>query len=565
MALTITSGLTEWDDCDTDNWTGDPTVGTDTDIFIEGTASIGYDVDIETLRVFGAAKTSTSLTNNFIYAWLLSYSANDLDTTANGGMQLCVEDSSGNQSCWYVGGSDNYAGGWEVFSCSTAETPDWNNGTVASLGSITKFGIGFKNTAKSKLADNCFVDWMRYGTVPALTITGTNTTTDDGWSEVLTGDETGIFGIIKAQKGGYILKGPIQIGDSAGTATTNFTDTGSNLVFDGLPVGTGHYKITIAGNGTGTTDVRLGSVVGTGDDRQGTQGNNISVAPIPSGAHTDPVWSWDSSTDIADLDSVKLYGCTFTGAKGGLTFDGMATVANSSIISTAFVNCGAVETGSTSNGVEMLNSSIIDPDGNTNNYGLQFDQTPSAGTMTTNVKYISFITSGSPTTQYMVVFPYTGDYSVTWYGMNFFGSYTSGTLWHGLNSGTNADLTINVDTASGGNANASEFSNTNSGTVTVNNTVTLKVTVVDSSNTAVQTAQTAIYTTTGTELMNEDTLSSGVAEQSYNYVSDTSVIIRVRKGSTGATKYENFSTTGTITSSGLNVTVVLTEDPNNAT
>lgn len=557
MALTVTSGLTEWDDCDTDNWTGDPSVGLDTDFKIEGTGCIGIDVDIETHRMFGAAQTATSLASNYIYAWMFSFTASTLDTKAAGGMQICVEDGSGNQSCWYVGGNDNYTGGWEVFVADTSQTPDWNSGTVATLTNITKFGVGWKNTAKSKLTQNCFVDWMRYGTVPALTITGTNTTTDAGWSEVKSGDDTGVFGIIKQQKGSYILKGPVQIGDSAGTATTNFTDTGTSLVFDDQPVSDTFYEINIVGNATGTTDVRLGSVVGTGDDRQGTQGNSISTLG--------PAWKWDSQTDIADLDSVKLYGCKFEGAHAGMLFDGMSTVANSSIISCNFVNCGAIETGSTSNGVEMLNSAIIDPDGTTNNYGLQFDQTPSVGVMSTNIKYISFITSGTPTTQYMTVFPYTGDYSVTWYGMNFFGDYSSGTLWHGLNSGTNADVTINVDTASGGNANASEFSNTASGTMTVNNTVTLQVKVVDGNNQAVGTAQTAIYTTTGTQLMNEDTLGTGIATESYNYVSDTAVIIRVRKASTGATKYENFSTTGTITSSGLNVTVVLTEDPNNAT
>jgi hypothetical protein len=114
MALTVTSGLTEWDDCDSSTWTGDPTVGNDTDIFIEGIGSVGYDVDIETLRVFGPAGTSTDFSNNFVYAWMLSYSANDLDTKAAGGIQLCLEDSSGNQSYWYVGGSDTYSGGWEV-------------------------------------------------------------------------------------------------------------------------------------------------------------------------------------------------------------------------------------------------------------------------------------------------------------------------------------------------------------------------------------------------------------------------------------------------------------------
>jgi hypothetical protein len=416
--------------------------------------------------------------------------------------------------------------------------------------------VGFKNTAKSKLADNCFVDWIRYGTVPALTITGTNAVTDAGWSEVLSGDTTGIFGIIRQQKGGYILKGSVQIGDSSGTATTNFTDTGTALVFDDLPVGNAHYKITIAGNGTGTTDVRLGSVVGSGDDRQGVIGNNISTAG--------PSWEWDSDTDIADLDGVDLYGCTFTGAKAGVGLDdGNKT----SVISTSFVNCGAVKTGGTNNGAEILNCFFIDPDGTTNNYGLQFDQTPSGGTMTTTVKQCNFITSGTPTTQYMVHFPYSGDYTVGFTDMQLFGSFTSGTL---CNTGTDADVTVNATGTT--NFTTAEFSSTDvtgpdTGSVTVSVSVPITITVLDEAGDPVVTAQTSVYLSSdNSEVMNTDTNGSGVASSTFSGSTPADCYIRVRKGSTGATKYFPGSTSGNIASgTGLTTTVVLREDTINAT
>jgi len=572
LALSLTSALTEWDDCDTVNWSGDPTVGLDTDFFIEGTGSIGFDVDIETLRVFGNTVTAVDLTNNFVYAWMLSFSAPTLDVTSAGGVQLCLADSSGNESYWYVGGSDNYPGGWQLFSFSTAETPSADNGTPATLNDIVQIGAGFKNTAKSKLADNCFVDWIRYGTGPALTITGTNATTDAGWTEVLSLDEGNTsganpapFGIIAAQPGGFVLRGPVEIGDSSGTATTNFTDTGSSVVFDGLPVGTGHYAISVVGNSTGTTDVRLGTSVGSGDSRAGANGNTVSVAPIPSGTQTDPVWSWDSQTDIADIDSVQLYGCTFSGAKGGVLFDGKATASDSSIISCNFVNCGALESGGTSNGVELLNSFIIDPDGNTNNYGLQFDQTPSAGTMTTNIKKVKFITSGTPSTQYMTHFPFSGDYTVGFEDMEFFGDYSSGTLFHGLNSGTDADVTINSTGTT--NANQSEFESSDTtgpdtGSVTVQASVSISVKVVDSGNNDIQNAQTTVrLSSDNSEIINADTNASGEVSGTFSGTTPAAALIKVRKSSSGDTRYENFSTTGTIESgTGLSVTVVLTED-----
>lgn len=554
MALTVTSGLTEWDDCDTDNWTGDATVGNDTDFKIEGTGSTGFDVDIETLYVKGPDIASTDLSSNVIYFWFLSFSASTLDTKSAGGIQITAEDSSGNASYWYVGGSDTYSGGWEVFACSTAETPDGNNGTIATLTDITNIGCGVKNTAKSKLADNCFVDWVRYGTAAALTITGTNTVADDGWSEVLTGDTTGVFGIIRQQKGGYILKGPVQIGDSAGTATTDFTDTGTTLVFDSLPVGNSHYGITVAGNGTGTTDVQFGSVVGSGDDRQGVVGNAISTAG--------PSWFWDSDTDIADLDTVLLYGCTFTGAKEGVDLDDST---KTSVISSTFVNCGAVSTGTTSNGAEILNSFIIDPDGTTNNYGLQFDQTPSGGTMTTNVKQCNFITSGTPTTQYMVHFPYSGDYTVSFVDMQVFGSFTSGTLWHGINTGTDADVTVNSTGTT--NFATAEFSSTDvvgdTGSVTVSASVPISWLVKDKTNTVIAGAQVSAYKLSDeTEVLTPtDTNGSGIVSSTYSGTTPVDIRYRITKSSTGSQKYVDFNSSGTIESgTGLSVTSILRED-----
>ena len=550
MALAVTSGLTEWDDCDVDDWTGDPSVGLEEDFHIEGVGCLGMDVDIETHHVFGAAVTAVDLSADFIYMWMFSFTASTLDTKAAGGMQICVEDSSGNQSGWYVGGSDNYTGGWEVFCCSCAETPDWNNGTVATLTDVVKVGVGWKNTAKSKLALNCFWDWIRHGTGAALTITGTNTTAGDGWSEAAALDLAGTHGIIKAVKGGYLLKGPLQIGDSAGTGSTDFTDEGSVLNFDDQPVGEAQYKITQAGNGTGTTDLRLGAVVGTGDDRQGVNGNIIGSLG--------PAWEWDSQTDIADLDACLLYGTTFKNAHAGIGLDDNS---KTTVISFTALNCGEIDPGSTNDGAELLSVFIIDPNGTTNNYGLLFPQTVAASALDHNCKKLNFITSGTPTTQYMTRFTDSSDYAVTWDQFNFFGVFTSGTLQHGRNEGTSADVTINV--ATNGNVDDTDFTNTSSGTVTANNVVTLNVTVKDIDGVAIQTAQTAIYTKVGgTQLMNEDTTAGGLASEAYNYSGNIDVFVKVRKSSTGTTRYRSVSSPQTINADGLNVTITLEVDNN---
>jgi len=540
MALAITDNLTEWDDADTDNWSGDPTVGLDdTDFFIEGTGAIGVDVDIETQDIFGASQTATDLSNNYIYMWVLSLSATTLELEANGGIQIAVSDGSG-ESYWNVAGSDTYGGGWKLVSVSTALTPDRTVGGGATLTSITQIGVSFTNTAKSKSTQNCFVDWIRYGTGPAYTVTGTTTTAGTGWDEVYSldngntiGGNPAPYGIMISQPGGYALNGPIQIGDTAGTATTDFTDIGTNLAFVNLPVGNSHYGITIGGNATGTTDVVFGTVVGTGDDRQGVGGGSIST--------DGPSWYFDGDTNIANIDALDLYGVRWSGANEGI---GLDDATKTSVISSQFTNCGPITTGATSDGAEILNSTIIDPNGTTNNYGIQFDQTPSGGTLSTTVKNINFITSGTPTTQYMTALINSSDYSIVYSNFKFFGDYTSGTIQHGINTGTNAD--VEIQSINGSTVLAAEFTNTNSGTVTVVNNIEVNVTRV-LGNSEIKVLPTAGSPYSGNTL--NDTLSiatetvsadTNTGDGGSNYIGYTNNGGFVQINANGTTAFTNF-------------------------
>ena len=421
---------------------------------------------------------------------------------------------------------------------------------------VTNVIIRWKCIAKSKLTQNCFWDFFRRvnDNSPAFRITGTNTTADLGWSEIADLDETNTSGLFQRTPGGYEAVAPFAIGDAAGTATTDFTEAqGELVIWKNQPVYQ-HYGIFIQGNGTGTTDVTIGNVVGSGDDRQGVLGGAISTAG--------PEWNWDSATDIADLDSVSLYGVTFTGANEGIALDdGNKTT----VVSASFVNCGAVETGGTNNGAEILNTFFIDPDGTTNNYALQFDQTPSVGTMTTNVKQCSFITSGTPSTQYMFHFPYSGDYTVSFTDMQVFGSFTSGTLWHGRNTGTDADVTINSTGST--NVAQAEFESTDvtgpdTGSVTVNVSVGVNVTIVDSSGNGISGVQVSVYLSSDdSEIMNTTTNGSGLASGTFSGTTPANCYIRWRKSSTGSTRYFNDSATGVIASgTGITAQFVMRED-----
>ena len=249
-------------------------------------------------------------------------------------------------------------------------------------------------------------------------------------------------------------------------------------------------------------------------------------------------------------------------------FDGKVTADTSSAISCSFINCGAVDTGAASDGVEMLNSSFIDPDGVTDNYGITFAQTPAIGSLIHKVKQTSLITSGTPTTQYMVHFPAANDYSLAFADIQFFGNYTSGTLWHGINTGTDADVTVNSTGST--NAVQAEFSSTDvtgdTGSVVVSASVGINFEVLDKDSNPIANARvTAYLTTTDAEVINLETNESGIVGTTFSGSTPVGLYYRIRKSSAGDTpKYVHDSGVGTIESgTGFSVTRTLRVDPNN--
>lgn len=260
MALAVTTSMNTSDGMDADS---SLTGVLETDFAYVSTGCIGIDTDIETHDLFNGSQTSVDMSASAISIAMLCMTQPNLDTKLNGGMRILVKDSSGNISRWNVGGKDTYSGGWEVMVAHTSVTPDSNNGTVATLTDIVAIGTGWKCLAKSKLSQNCFMDRSTYGTGEILKITGTNTTTDLGWSEVLSvGDAADATrGYLKAQTGSYIPKGPIKVGDDTGVLATTFTDDFNILIFGDSPVSTTYYGITGVGNATGATSITLKSQV----------------------------------------------------------------------------------------------------------------------------------------------------------------------------------------------------------------------------------------------------------------------------------------------------------------
>lgn len=167
------------------------------------------------------------------------------------------------------------------------------------------------------------------------------------------------------------------------------------------------------------------------------------------------------------------------------------------------------------------------------------------------IKNCAFISGG---TKHAIEINTAGTY--TFSGNTFSGYGANGTTDAAIYNNSSGSVTLNITNE----GNTPTVRNGAGASTTINNSVTLTVAVKDESGGNVESARVAIYKTSDmTELMNTTTNASGVATTTYNYISDTAVIIRVRKSS-ATPKYVAVQTSGTITTTGLTTTVTFVAD-----
>jgi hypothetical protein len=126
---------------------------------------------------------------------------------------------------------------------------------------------------------------------------------------------------------------------------------------------------------------------------------------------------------------------------------------------------------------------------------------------------------------------------------------------------TGGAVTLNI----GSPGDGPSVRNSSGSTTTVNNTVTVAITVVDELGAAIQNAQVWVaegtdFDNPGTVLSNADTNVSGLSSFSYDYSTDQAILYKIRKSSTGGTRYIDRRATGTIEATGFTARVTLVED-----
>ncbi len=576
----------------------------------QGTGCYGVDLDVETLYFnIAHASTSWNLTNSTIYAWFAFYTASYLDTWANGAVTCRLIDASSNYSEWYLGGSGNLGSAWQRLCFSTSTTPDAVSGTL-SISAVTNIRFYFTGITKSKLAENVLMDFVHYaadGT--GITVTGGTSGTPETFADIYGDDDTAAIGLFFERDGIYYMNGPLTFGDSGGTSNMYFKDTNKVVAVIGryrsftttnrtsaeTLLASSHYDITVEGNTTGTHSFVLGDVTGT---------NGYNGCTITSGGS---VIAPNFSVGNANMDTFNLYGCSFTGL-------GTTTLVNDSshhLYSCSFSGCGQVDpvgapvirncnfVNTTDTGGAVLWNSNIDIQSctfiaNTTGAGVEHDtwNGTNSGTATNTGSETTTLYCSS-TTGISVDDIIYNETDGSWGRVTVIDSGTQ--ITHtALSGGTNnywttsdaysattpysytnlvfTGNTYDVDnTTSPSNAvGISKAGTSNPATypsgdfVAIQGSVTVTITVKDVAGTVIQNAQTGIFATDdGTEILNTDTNASGIASTTYAGATPRQVKVWIRKASSGATKYKNYSSVQNITASGLTLDITLIEDPNN--
>lgn len=521
MAVTLTANLTEIDDADSiTNWASNETLESNTTYFREGSASVGVQrVSQETSYAQYDYYTDHSNTylditgETHIYFWIRTVAT--LDTLANGGVRIRLTDGSGNYREWWVGGSDNYYGNWQCYVIYTGTTVDDSSGTL-NLAQVRYITYYFKVISKTVSSDaNCFVDIAYYGT--GIKVTGGTSGAKGTFAEIITADATPAYGILSYSNGVYIAQGPIEFGDDT-SGDTYFKDTGQILLFADALVADDHYEIKISGNSGGTNSFELGNKSGT----QGIQG-----CIIKSVGNTKVTLD---ATDT-DINVFGLYGCTF------LDF-GIVALPDSGGTTREVLNCSFNDGARVKvNTCTVTNCNFINAD----DFAVEVDDTNFA------VTYSNFISNSDA-----ILHVVSGSYNYS--HLTFTGNTYDVTL-----SGATAQDYVVINSVS---SNPSSTRVIVGSGISILNSVFITIDAEDTQGAVVSGAAVAVYTASGavTELMNEYTNTAGRAQESYNYLGDMPINIRIRKSSPGSTRYFPIDTTGTIESDGFSLTVVMNED-----
>jgi hypothetical protein len=541
MAVTVTDTRTTITEAD--SATGWNTGSAGTTVFAEAPNSVISTLNIATGQIYFTT-TSRDVSNMLIYVWADNFALKSVWDATNPPCALHLGDgtdrisfkmSGSNRKVFaHLASDSTMTVDWEclVLDGSQANTMNSAGYTTVRAGSfanlnmaaITQFGVDFTTLSKGLGGGvNVAVDAIRIGN-DGLIVTG-GTTGDRGtFLEIVNEDKSTdtakAYGIIREYTTDlYGLQGPLTFG-SATTATSWFEDSNVTLVFENRNISNDKYYLKVVSNSVGGANFIL---------------RNSTIATAG------PFVTCDFSA--AYIDTLTITDCTFRNLGNSITFSNGAQASAHTITGNVFDACGQIDPGD----VMFQNNTISNSTASTTGAVLLDADGTSAWSN------LNFVSGGTGHAIYITA---AGTYTFDNFTYSGYGS--TGTTNAVIYNNSGGAVTINV---SGGDVPT--YRNGTSASTTVVASVPISVTVIDTATNPIQNAQVAIFlTNTGSQVVNQDTDVNGEVASSFSGTTPTNIYIRVRKSSTGDTKYIPVSSVGTITSTGFSITFTLREDPN---
>ena len=521
------------------------------DFYIQGTSSVSCAYSgknsVAGSLFYDNTTSITVPTDGAILAWQFFLAPTTLDTFANLGMFMGLGPSLNNHTFFAVSGNDyppNPLGGWYCYALDPDNLPATVANVVIGTGKGTngtdyiQIGGGVTSPELSK-GQAYAADAIRVGRCSSIVTAGGGGNPDATFQDIADtlDTQTSRYGIFQESGGGFSMQGRLALGD--GTTEVTFTDSNKNIVILPTPsVGPNFNQIQIQ-NGTSTTSTVVWNTVFFTNP-----GVNDTVAP--SASRCDFV--------VTDNANVQFTGCSFTDM-GTFVFNESGANPNT-LDDVTFRSCEQVT---------------------------QANATMTGCTFETSVDTVSLLTSSTTLTEFnkvtgcFFVKPTTDNHAVSFGTVNpgspvtisFDGhsleGYTAGSL--GTFTGTAADANAAISITNNGanvtidvlnNSTVPSVENTGTGNVIVQQQVSNTINVSDADGAVSGALVIIVNTSTNTELTSGLTNGSGIF--TFNSGANIPIAVRVRKSTSGVTRYVPVETTNNTGANGTSVFVTLAED-----
>jgi hypothetical protein len=331
----ITDARTLLDAADaTTNFVGSTSPSQDTEIFIEGTASVAEQLTSSLRWVMYDAGAAQDWSNNVFYIWVNCGVVGLLDIKSLGGFRIRFAGPTTTDFFEvYVGGSDSWpisiAGGWTLFAVDievAAANPSNTGGTPPLTTAIQHVGWAGISSVMTRAADNTWMDalYRLPKGEPGILIEGQNQgvspfrpwNTQDIFDTL--GTAVGTF--VPVAGGGFKVAAPIALGTEGASpaGTHQFTDANALLLWDSQEfIDAGFYEIQIKQDVGHTTQFNFSGGVIAAPSADGDKSRFAVTTPL--GDVNQLIFNGTTlihSSDLQfDVNGVSVDNCTLSDAK----------------------------------------------------------------------------------------------------------------------------------------------------------------------------------------------------------------------------------------------------------